>query len=326
MTFRILCLIEKTDDSIAYYRATLPFVTMTQEYSNVKVDFVNPGITPSWDFLCNYNVLFCQRPSAKEHLDWITYARMHRLRIWIDHDDELWSVNYHSPAYHHYAQKQTQDYIRECLEFADVVSVSTPYLATAVKQKYDMEAVVVENAVDTWMMYQSARLKPFAPVINWRGSHTHKDDLMTHQDQILSFDAKHNVQWVFRGYNETLLTVKLKNVRHVNYMPHTVYQETIRKEEGNIMMVPLTDSSFNRSKSNIAALESIVAGMIPIVPDWWEDINLYIGNLESKLEQIWCEDEETRTKKWVQLCEVVAQKYSLAKSNEVRMQILKNLL
>lgn len=325
MSFNILCLVEKTDDSIAYYRAVLPFVSMTKDYVDIKVDFVNPAVTAGWDLLCNYDILFVQRPAAKIHFDWIAQARMHRMKIWIDHDDELWSVNFHSPAFNHYSTEEVQIYIRKCMEYADVITVSTGYLAKSVLDNYGHEAVVLKNACDSWMMYRAPGLKPYSPVVNWRGSHTHKEDLMAHKDDFLLVDEKADVEWVFRGYNETLLSMHLKSHRHVLYMPHTLYLETLRKEPGNIMFTPLVDNRFNRSKSNIAALEAICCGMIPVVPDWWEDLDVYCGTMGEKLLACINESQEKRDEKWRKLMAVVNENYNLYDVNAERHDIVTSL-
>lgn len=327
MTYRILGLVDSTTDAMAYYRSSLPWIRITQHYPDVSVDFISPNTNPNWDLLSQYNVLFSQRPDSRLDVDFINKCKVHRMKIWVDFDDALWAVTSDSPAFLHYNNTATREAVKECIESADVITVSTQELADSLYRFSGKEANVIENAVDLYGMQYISHYKKDADTLIWRGSHTHQNDLLSVKEDLMKIDNEFDLRWTFMGLNFWLVTESLREVTHIDYIAEqTLYYETLRKIEGNMMYVPLVDNEFNRCKSKIAALEAIVCGLIPLVPLWWEDMNLFgEGTYYERLKRMLQTPLDTRQVMHRNLVKLVIDNYNLEDKNIQRVDILRTL-
>lgn len=325
--YRILCVVNKTSDAMAYYRSALPLIRMSQEYTDIQVDFVNTSVIPTWDLLSNYNVLLAQRPDTDKHVDFIAKCKMHKLKIWVDFDDAFWHVTPDSPAFSYYNSKGANDAIKNVVDLSDVITVSTSALCASIQEKFGKESFVIKNAVDLSGMQWLGDLKPSSNNITWRGSHTHQDDLMSVHKDLVELDGSHDLKWTFMGYNPWMIIRDLKQALHVDYFEEpTVFFETLRRMDGNILIVPLNDNPFNRCKSNIAGLEAIVCGKIPIAPAWWSDLNIGgDGTFKERLETVIGLSEQGKTTMFRELRGWVRDHYNLSDANVLRYDILRNL-
>lgn len=325
--YRILCVVNNTSDAMAYYRSSLPMVRMSQEYNNIEVDFISPSMNPKWDLLSRYNVCFIQRPDSDRHVDFLSKCKMHKLKIWMDFDDAFWHVTPDSPAFGYYGSDKATKAIRECIDLADRITVSTVALSESIKTMFNRDSDVIKNAIDIAGMQYLSPLKNQSNNVTWRGSHTHQKDLLQSQADIIEVDSRHDLRWTFMGYNPWMISEKLKNAVHIDYFDEiTVYLETLRRMDGNIMIVPLVENPFNRCKSNIAGLESIICGMLPVVPAWWSDLDvLGAGSFVENLEKLIGMDEKTKNMFHRELLTHVRDQYSLVNANALRYEVLQDL-
>lgn len=325
--YKILCVVNKTTDAMAYYRSALPLIRMSQECTNISVDFISPSVIPKWDLLSQYNILLSQRPDTDKHVDFISKCKVHKLKIWVDFDDAFWHVTMDSPAFSYYNSKDADSAVRSCIELADVISVSTLELSKSLKEKFNKDSFVVENAVDIYGMQHLSSLKGKSNSIVWRGSHTHQADLLDVQDDIVSIDKSGDYKWMFMGYNPWMIAQKLRASTHVDYLDEpTMFFETLRRVDGNMMIVPLNDNPFNRCKSNIAGMEAILCGLLPVVPLWWDDLNfLGEGTFKERTQELLGMDESRKQSHHKDLLCVLRDNYNLVDVNKFRYDIIKNL-
>jgi hypothetical protein len=78
--------------------------------------------------------------------------------------------------------------------------------------------------------------------------------------------------WTFIGWRPWFLEGRVPKGKVV-YVPAVdpiEYQEMIINLAPAVLMVPLHDNSFNRSKSNIAYIEAANCGAVAVAPDWEE--------------------------------------------------------
>jgi hypothetical protein len=192
--------------------------------------------------------------------------------VWVDLDDYLFEVPAWNPTFKHYSQEKTQKLIAECIASADVVTVSTAFL----KEKLaalNNNIVVIPNALNT-------KLFDFAPIeqnniILWRGSATHKGDYAEIAQQLVELSLMpHMKSWAFIFVGDRPWFAELmpeKNAIAVEAMDIIDYHRFIKDIKPAIMIVPLADNDFNRSKSNCAWLEGTYAGACvvgPELPEW----------------------------------------------------------
>lgn len=323
---RILAVIEHASDAMAWYRSVLPFLRLKRSH-NLEVDFMIIGHTPTWDLLVQYDILFMQRPHDVKYVDLAGLAKLHKLKVWLDFDDPLWSVNPDSPVHAYYQQEGTRQAIERCVNLSDVITVSTPELAKSVKEYYNKEARVIVNCADLdglqWMA-PSLKRAPEKPTLSWRGSLTHQEDIMQFKPHMDELDAKMDIAWRFYGADMYWAKKGLKDVTQIGNMDFTLYQQTLRVDPGQILFVPLEDNHFNRCKSDIAAIEAIVAGMIPVVPSWWE-LGVSTPHMNETIENVLGYSQDTKRLLWEDCRDFVIEHRNLTKENLKRIEVINSL-
>lgn len=296
--------------------------------------------------LLSADVVYCLRQSLPRDLEIITTAKAMGVPVWYDADDDYFNVTPDSPVYASYQNEQVRDTIVKFLQGADIVTVSTEDLRQKYKfYRHGKPLEVVNNALDDyafkdWNVYPTEKPEK---VIAWRGGVTHQADLASHADQFWEFFDKSDKDWKahFIGFYPLMIEEGLDwcpkdyvgRMIVDEYDPR--YYSYVRRLRDNVkpwaMVVPLRDNPFNRSKSNIAALEAVYAGSIPIVPNWeeWQfdgaikyDRREDLGKLMLKVSRM---NENTRRELWQANLKTIREKYLLSNVNRQRIKILKDL-
>jgi hypothetical protein len=213
------------------------------------------------------------------------------------------------------------------VNLSDVITVSTPVLAQSVKEYYNKEAVVIVNSADLdglqWMA-KGLKKKPEKPVLAWRGSLTHQEDIMQFKPVMDELDSERDIAWRFYGADMYWAKKGLKDVTQIGSMDFTLYQQTLRVDPGQIMFVPLVDNHFNRCKSDIAAIEAVVAGMIPVVPNWWE-LGCGHDNMKDTLSFLLGCGEHEKRDYWENSMDFIMERRNLTTENLKRLQVIEGL-
>lgn len=259
---RLLCNVPNGKDATSFYRAVGPLSTL----KNVRIKF---GEEYDWSIISMCDVLFMQRPYNERHLNIIRLAKAQRKPVWIDYDDDLFSVTSDNPAHEVYANEDTQQKLEDIIQLADVITVSTEYLRISLQNRVNKKIVVINNMHND-IIFERPHIAP-KNVISWRGSNTHQKDLSTVAPEIVEINKKYNNwEWIFFGYNPWFVTDYMVNTSIGSKTDIIDYFHMFASSRPAIHIVPLYNSPFNRSKSNIAALEAIWAGAVVIAPDWDE--------------------------------------------------------
>ncbi len=272
-------------DPTSYYRGMGPLLKLARDTDQLQIQTPERGPDGlprvNWNSLHAADLVFLQRPYTPEHQQILEFAAAWNKPTWIDYDDLLTGLPPDNPAYAIYGSPSVQRILKNCLELASLITVSTPALADGLRlvvPDLPPEAVqVIPNAWDheTWpLLPPRAREKLFF----WRGSKTHERDLMVHRDaMIAAAKLRPEHRWHFAGYNPWMITEPLSRalkpgqVTSTEADPFHAYLHRMRGMAPAVMAVPLCDHPFNRSKSNIAFLEATYAGALtvaPNLPEW----------------------------------------------------------
>jgi glycosyltransferase involved in cell wall biosynthesis len=183
-------------------------------------------------------------------------------------DDDLWAID---PRHNRFAEvfkrPGVADNLRDNIRAADLVTVSTDVLASVVS-KYNPNVRILPNCVDESVLAIPVplfRRNPDYPLITlgWQGSPTHHEDWKIVQPVVAEImHANPHVRMRFLGtdYPEGL-------------PPQQVDFEMWTKDLGlhhkrvskfHIGLAPLVDTTFNRSKSGLRAIEYAALG-VPVV-------------------------------------------------------------
>jgi 2-polyprenyl-3-methyl-5-hydroxy-6-metoxy-1,4-benzoquinol methylase len=251
-------------DATSFYRAFGPF----NKLQDVEIiNGSNEGFEYNWHTLQNIDIVFAQRPSTHFCLNIIRVAKNCNKPVWIDYDDDYIKIPATNPRHDLYQAVSRQAQIRECMRLADVITVSTPAIKKSILEdvETDAEIIVVPNACD-WSLFQKSDA-PRSKTILWRGGDTHAKDAELYQDAIKAcFDKYPEYQWFFYGHKFDWMiehSIKTKSHKRVNFYEFEdlmTYFKNLMQIRPEILIVPLEDNVFNRSKSNISWIEGTLAG------------------------------------------------------------------
>lgn len=288
-----------------------------------------------WRSLSAVNAVFMQRPYDKSHFEIASLAKLYNRPVWIDYDDDLFSVPPDNPTFQNYGRDEVKNNIRKLCRIADVVTVSTNFLKQKLSE-FNTNVITVPNAFDEKSFNRIAPTVPRPKIINWRGSKTHQRDVFGVALEIIQLAHRYpSWTWNFIGDNLWFLTEKMPRDRTICIAPIDLinYFAFAQKLSPSIQIVPLADSPFNRSKSNIAWMEGVYAGSQTLAPDWeeWRKpgcVN-YTDSKDfgSKLEKMMLKFENGSDYKLEnqEAWDYIQNNLTLTKTNQTRMEILTKL-
>lgn len=240
-------------DPTSFYRGMGPLGALREIVPNLLIS-EQRGF--DWRTIKMFDVFFMQRPHTEGHIKLARMIKQQHKPLWIDFDDDLFNVPTGNPNYDFY--KDCHKVISELRYAADIVTVSTNHMAETTFPN----AVVIPNAFDDYLFSFKTKENQ-SKSVRWRGSHCHEKDLMlVEKDTLCLARSFPDWKWKFWGANPWYLSDEIKNHEYKASIDIIDYFEALAKDDSSIAMVPLVDSSFNRSKSNIAWMEATYSGAV----------------------------------------------------------------
>lgn len=323
--------IPNASDATSWYRGIGPLADIRSRCRFLNICAVQ---TWSWASLSMVDAVFMQRPFLTEHLQVMEEARFLKKKIWVDYDDYLLQVPTDNPTYGKYMTKEVQNNVRQALEVADVVTVSTEHLAELYK-KFAKKIVVVPNAINHELFRRDVP-KPRRKIVAWRGSPTHQRDVFGYAQQILETSRDpiyKDWQWHFIGDRMWFLTDSMPHYQTFVSKPMSIseYHVHLMNLCPAVVIVPLHDSDFNRCKSNIAWIEASYAGAVTIAPRWEEwnkpGVLLYDGPDDFKLAMHAVMSGKVNVQKTSDMSwRYIQENLTLNRVNDLRLGVLCDLL
>jgi hypothetical protein len=217
--------------------------------------------------------------------------------------------------------------MRKSLEIADIVTVSTEFIKNYYSD-INQEIIVIPNAHNDYN-YPLQKVTETTDFINWRGSNTHRQDILSCAEEMVQLSRKYpDWAWSFIGNDLWYITDQI--ARHYNLKETDIisYHKYIKEIAPAIQIVPLVLSDFNRAKSNIAWLEGTYSGAATIAPDLPEfnasgcvNYTDKEGSFTYHLEKLIC-SKEYRQKKYHESFDHINDNLLLSKINQLRLGIV----
>lgn len=255
---KVLYMYAYENDAIFYYRMAVlqyinhPLIEITRGYYGGDI---------TWGLLHQYDVLILERPTGTHDIALIKLAKQVGLKVIVDFDDDLLSIDNYNPTYAIY--QGCKENIMEALYQADEVWVATE----GIKKSFSMfnsRIAVVPNAHNNYIqpVEKKKAFNKENSILLWRGGASHQADVYAHTTELIEvINGNTNWDFVFMGDRFIYLEINCgKNYHSVSPKPLMEYFSTILKANPNIVIHPLRDTDFNKSKSNIAWLEATYAG------------------------------------------------------------------
>lgn len=257
---RALVLTQWDSDATYYYRLKPLFYI---DHPRIKIERKPYHGEITYSFFDGYDVLILERPSGVHDLHVIKLAKQCGLKIVSDFDDDILHLPEMNPMFHVYEDaKQT---VCECIAESDQVWVSTQ----GVKRSFTLlnqNITVIPNSHDDYLQKVENK-KPFNPnekKVIWRGGGSHQPDVYEKGEFIVDMVNK-NPDWMFYFLGDRFIWLEQrcgKNYQPVSQMPLMQYFEFLSTLNCQIQFHPLNNTIFNKSKSNIALIESAYAGSV----------------------------------------------------------------
>lgn len=338
MTRRIRILAHCPDmkDATAWYRVISPYGRLQESHDDIELSVTSLDVTHS--DISRHDVLLLQRPCTTWAANAARIAKGMGLAVIADYDDPYASVPINNPRYFMYNTAEVQQSIREVCAEADLVTVSTLQLQADFKA-LNKRTALVPNALDETLVRGKPDPKalPIRRVL-WRGGDSHNEDLMQFTEAIVgaaNSDAPHHV-WSFWGLTPHWLMPRLP-YGSAQIIGWTHFQDYFRHLSSttvkpSIVIVPLADTHFNKSKSNIALLEGAWAGGAVLAPRWPEwhapGVTYYDDHatFQRKLEKLMKTPSAELAKMSEQTLAWAREKCSVTAVNELRSKLLDSLL
>lgn len=332
MSLNIAAVVPLHTDATSWYRGCGPLASLRKHNKNISIQYLSQY---NWAYVKHCDVFFMQRPFKDEHVQIFKMIKDNNRKVWLDYDDDLFSVGTDNPTAKTYNRSDIQRNVEYMLKNADRVSVSTSHLKQCYS-KYNDKIKVINNALDDDLLIHRNK-KPRNNLVMWRGSPTHHRDVLSVAAAIES-TSQLKKDWVFEfiGDNLWFLTDKMPHERTIvsdgldiiDYHRHGV------NVAPSIMMVPLENNLFNRSKSNIAWIEASFFGAATLCPGMSEmhewQVPGAVGYLDQndffeKLNAMMAADPRMNESLAQKSFEYICDKLLLSKVNHERMEIVESL-
>lgn len=288
-------------DACALWRMFMPHINIP----NSSFQFTQ-GIPPI-NQLAENDAIVVQRLMTENNIEFLRQAREFGLRIIYDLDDNLWNLPAANPAYAIFRQKQYLDGIDACIEWADVVTVSTKELKRVVEYRYGgtkniasglpIKIMHIDNAVDLNLFQPISKLTKDEDkiILGWGGSNTHNADLAHFWRIIPDLLSKYPNLFVEFAGSAPPRNLAIHDRVSVRPWVHvSEYHARFATWNWDIVVAPLEEHKFNKSKSCIKMIE---AGVIS-KPCLAQDIAPYeyFASFDKDLKWLLCSDSQWHRK------------------------------
>ena len=309
----------------SYYRSLGPLSKLNKINPEISVEYLE---AVSWTALSDADILFLARPVSPEYIEAIELAQSFGVKVWSDFDDALDVLPDDNPGKPYFCSDQIVKNLKIAIKHSEIVTVSTQ----ALKDLYsplNPYIHVVENAFNDYN-YPFKKRENKSNYISWRGSATHRNDLLSIRNSLKEI-AEKNKEWFFAwiGGGDLWYLSTGENTVFFGEVEIVRYNRLLYNLQPAIHISPLMDTPFNRCKSNISWLESTWAGapcLAPKIPEFEKPgcVN-YTDNFGYLLEKL-IKSRTFRQENYLQSFEYIKNNLLLSQINKKRIEIIEDTL
>jgi len=265
---KVLVIAPDPKDGTCWWRIVSPLSVLREQAGGAfEFDVVNYADHTD---VSRYDLLILQRPCRNEDLSAMKWAKTLGIPVVVDYDDDYTGIPRHNMMFPVYSPSAVQDFIKNFITEADLLTVSTVELKMKWLPLNRRIAVIPNGFDDRFVLRRGEERLPFRRIL-WRGGQSHVDDMAKFADGFIR--AAHEgapAVWTFCGMSMHHLHAKMPHASIEEYEWHGVLEwfELLGKLQPSILVVPLADTPFNRAKSNISILEGAWSGAAVLAPDW----------------------------------------------------------
>lgn len=219
------------------------------------------------------DIIVLQRQVNPESFATMLHAKSKGTKVIYEIDDDLFTIEpTNVQAYKYYMTDNVHHNMQLYLKYADVVTVSTPYLGAEMGKRTTSPIFVIPNRIDPriWDRHYAAKKQNDGKIIiGWAGGSSHLGDFNNVVDAIVAILKKYDNVY-FRFVGQSFKKAKeFKDVQDkILESPYAEYAEYGQNLcDVDIGIIPLAYNKFNQSKSNVKYLEYSAMGIPSIATD-----------------------------------------------------------
>ncbi len=260
----VLALNGNSNDATSFYTSSgiFPYIEGVDFIYSDKVD---------WATLMRCQIVFIPRPYTQSMVSVCQYVKICKKALWLSLDDDHFNIPKTNPSYEVISNPIAIECHKECIRLATVVTVTTQALKDVVLEHCpEANVEIIANAVNDYLFDLTPSYHQRNRTILIRGGGSHEADIEAYKEPILQLIKDYpEYKWAMVGYcPKWLANSGIENDRLLvyDYTDLMKYFEILMELKPEIMIVPLEDTKFNRSKSNIAWIEGTIAGATVAAP------------------------------------------------------------
>lgn len=264
------------NDTTAFLRSWGPFSQMRD-----LVEIVTPPPIDGWQTDLRYwmgiDVCFLHRPYGPYAAQVMDQARYHGIPLWVDHDDALDAIPEKNPhrQIHERMEKICPSIQRSYVE-ADILTCSGEMMYEKIKRETGRQDITLITTAMDDRLIRFKRDFSGNEKVSWRGSDSHRSDLVLFRDQLSNLMQDHpEKSWLFFGIDPKSIGLSGAYYQETNLFK---YYDNITNHNCSLHFVVLEDNYFNRVKSNLAWIDATLAGSCVVAPEYPEYVRPGIIN------------------------------------------------
>lgn len=277
--------IASTDGFCSYYRMKYPYESLKkQKLADVKYiqygDLKSMQEGVNWADVIHLQVVFPSKPieSLLSALKTGDYKKI----VGCDFDDNLFKTDPLNPCYSAYGtqnvtvekdgvkhdlwkdglninlkeNKEKMDYLKNMVGQMDFVTCTNKYLQKELK-KYNKNTYVIPNYLYFDLMPDNKRKKDSKIIIGWHGGNSHYSDIARIIPILGKLKKEYGNRIGFRMFGARFDALWNQiGAECVPWISPRLFFDRFSAKRYDIAIIPLEDTEFNRSKSNIKWLEN----------------------------------------------------------------------
>lgn len=264
---KIVMMVPAGCDACALYRLFMPHLYL----KNSRFVFQPEGTNIQEFFGCD--VIVVQRQATELNFKALLRLRELGFRLVYDIDDNVWNIGGSNPVARIY--REFEGGFEKCASLCEILVVSTQGLASAVRTalpRLGKPIIVIPNAADPRLLHKPILPKPLNRfTVGWGGSNTHSIDVKDAWGTLPGLlEELPELYLEFVGMLPPGSIIKHPRVRVRQFVPVAEFFARYSSWAWDVVLAPLEDSRFNRSKSSIKVLEASRIGaaclMSPVAP------------------------------------------------------------
>jgi len=326
MIHRIGAVISIPQGACSYYRSIGAF----SKIKNITFELLEKG---NWVNYSSIDILYMERPVLPSFIEGMKMAKSFNIPIWIDFDDDLFNVPKYNPAHTFYSKKETLESIVNACRLSDIITVTSPKLQKVYSQ-FNKNVEVIPNAWNDINFPLNTNVISNKKIINWRGSATHRNDLLEYKESLLkAVSTKKDWQWSWIGKEHWMISDFIDDKQKISIEEMDIIQffNVMKQLNPAIQIVPLKINEFNEAKSNIAWLEATYAGAVTVAPpmeQWDRPGIIRYQDMDHIYDEIVdaMNNEKKRKAMWKDSYEYIESELLLSKINKKRSEIIERLI